>query len=305
MNGDVLLHWMTHLGEGSWSAFRAAVARLTDAESDLAEICLRLRVVLSDFGHADFFVEDSQRWRVLPPALAGLAPPCQAAVLTGGRTPRLTAALLEAGVACGCRVSASNGEDQPARLRLEGSKDALSAAAAAAGVPYVENFAASLCASIRPIAFLVQTACVEGPPTNWTPYSFDLDSLKWSEGLHRRSACEFRPRYGRSRFYFHTKGGQLLRLDRCEGGKRDVVYAAAMIHEVRLADYDAATETLWAPISAPLPELYARAACLCAGGSATFSDGRLVYRNVPHAIAAVLLVAAGQPYPELPHGQPI
>lgn len=305
MKWDVLLHWMTHLGEGSWSSFRAAVAKLADADVD--EICRRLRVAFSDLGHADFFVEDSQRWRVLPPVLAGLPPPAQAAVLTGGCTPPLMAAVLEAAAVRGCRAAAANGGGQPGLLRLEGSKEALQAAASAAGISYVENYAASLTASIKPVALQLDNARVEEPPPNWTAHSFDLDSLTWVEGLRRRSACELRPRYGRSRFYFHKKGGHLLRLERREGGKRDVVYAAAMIRQVRLAVYDPATEVLSVPKSAPLPELYARVACLCAGAPAAFNEneGRLMYRNVPHAIAAVLLVAAGQPYPEPRHGQSV
>jgi hypothetical protein len=319
MKWDVLLHWMTHLGEGSWSSFRAAVAKLADTEADVDEICPRLRVVFSDLGHADFFVDDSQRWRVLPPVLAGLPPPAQTAVLTGGCTPHLAATVLEAAAVHGCRAATANGDGQPGLLRLEGSKEALKAAAAAAGISYVENYAASVSASIKPVALQLHSARVEEPPSNWTVHSFDFGSLGWVEGLRRRSPCEFRPRYGRSKFYFHAncaegpackaprseKGGHLLRLDRCEGGKRDVVYAAAMIREVRLAVYDAAAETLSVPTAAPLPELYARVACLCAGAPATFDEGRLIYRNVPHAIAAVLLVAAGQPYPGPPHGQPV
>ncbi len=305
MSWDVLLHWMTHLGEGSWNSFRGAVAKLSNADADIDEICLRLRIALSDLGHADFFVEDSQRWRVLPPVLAGMPLARQAAVLTGGCTPQLRAAVLDAAAAHGCATHETNGESRPPLLRLDGAPWAVRAAAAAVAVPYVENFAASLCASLKPIALQVQSARVEEAPPNWVSYSFDLDSLTWVKGLRRRSACELRPRYGRSRFYFHTKGGHLLRLDRCEGGKRDVVYAAAMIREVRLAAYDAVAEVLSLPISAPLPEMYARAACLCAASLAEVREGRLVYRNVPQAIAAVLLVAAGQPYPELSHGQPV
>jgi hypothetical protein len=84
-----------------------------------------------------------------------------------------------------------------------------------------------------------------------------------------------------------------------------VVYAAAMVHRVKLAAYDVVTSVLSVPTAVPLPESYARAACLCAGAPAAFDDGQLIYRNVPHTIAAVLLVAAGQPYPELSHGQPV
>ena len=298
MNCDLLLHWMTHIGQGAWSSFRTAVGKLTEARDDVDDICRRLRIALSDLGYADFFVNDSQRWRVLPPVLAGLQPPAEAAVLTGGRTPHLWSTLVDAATDRGCRVIAEERKDQPASLRLEGERSALAKAAADAGVLFVENFAAAAFAAASPIPLQLQAARVEEAPGNWAPYSFDLESRKWVDGLLRRSACEFRPRYGRSRFYVHTKGGRLLRLDRCENGKRDVVYAAAMIRELALADYDGDAGTLAVPASAPLPELFSRAACLCAGGLATFDNGRLIYRNVPRAIAAVLLVAAGQAYPQ-------
>ena len=318
MNWDVLLHWMTHLREGSWGSFRGAVAKLADADADIDDLCRRLRIALSDLGHAGFFVDDSQRWRVLPPVLAGLPPPSEAAVLAGGRTPKLSAALADAAATRGCRVVAEGVEDRPACVRLEGPPNALGSAAADAGLQYIENFAVHLCASIRPIPPQLETARVEEAPGNWSVHSFDIESLKWVEGLRSRSACEFRPRYGRSRFYVHTRRGRLLRLDRREGGKREAVYAAAMIREVPLADYDTSTAMLSVPASAPFPESFARAACLCTGVPAAFNQGRLVYRNVPRDIAAVLLIAAGQPYPEAhqpastavgdagqPHGQPV
>jgi hypothetical protein len=164
MSWDILLHWMTHLGEGSWSSFRAAVAKIAGADADVDELSPRLRVALSDLGCADFFVDDSQRWRVLPPTLAGLPSPTQAAVLTGGCTPQVSAALRDASAAYGCQVVAQNGGSRPNILRLEGPPEAIAAAAAEAGIPYVPNFAATLCASIKPIALQIQAARVEAPP---------------------------------------------------------------------------------------------------------------------------------------------
>jgi hypothetical protein len=234
-------------------------------------------------------------------------------VLTGGRTPSLSAGLTKAAAAHGCHVVIEDGEDRPGCVRIDGGPDGLPAVAAEACIPYVESFAAFLCGSINPIPHLVESAPVEEGPANWSVRSFDFDSFKWVEGLRSRSACEFRSRYGPTRFYLHTRRGRLLRLP-----KRDAVYAAAMLRELALAVYDAATSTLSVPASAPLPELYARAACLCAGTPAMFDRGRLWYRSVPRDVAAVLLVAAGQPYPESqmpgstaartperPHGQPV
>ncbi len=313
MNSDVLLYWMTHLGEGTWDAFRSAVRKLAGADADVANICRKLRIALSDLGYADFFVDDSRRWQVLPPALAGLATPSEAAVLTGGRTPKLSARLAEAAAARGCRILAEGGENQPEVVRVEGPPNVLASAAADAAIPYIENLARTLSASIRPIPSQLETAPVEAAPANWSVRTFDLESLRWVDGLRSRSACEFRSRYGPRRFYLHTRRGRLLRLP-----KRASVYAAAMLREVTLAVYDAATATLSVPVSAPLPESYARAACLCTGAPAMSNQGRLLYRGVPPDVAAVLLVAAGQPYPEpqapgsvaarnaeRPHGQPV
>src|ERR1700685_4168160 len=89
MTWDLLLYWMTHSAEGSWSGFRKAVSEIApnSLPEDQAGLARRLRVTLSDLGHVDFFMEGSQRWRVLPPMLAGLGIDDSAAVLCGSRTP--------------------------------------------------------------------------------------------------------------------------------------------------------------------------------------------------------------------------
>src|SRR5262245_45852931 len=60
LNYDRLLAWMAHLGEGSWMSFRRAVAFFSDhgAEQDAeAALARTARRVLSDLGHAAFFVD--------------------------------------------------------------------------------------------------------------------------------------------------------------------------------------------------------------------------------------------------------
>lgn len=294
MSWDILLHWMTHVEEGSWGGFRSAVAKLVGTDANTSDLRRRLRIALSDLGHADFFVEGSQRWRILPPVLAGLACPPGAAVLAGGRTPRLAAGLADAVAARACRVVIGGDGDRPASIRFEGPQDALAAAAAEVGIPYVSGFAITLCAAIVPVPVQLERAAAEAALANWSVRSFDLDSLRWVEGLRSRSACEFQSRYGRRRFYLHSRGGRLLRLP-----KREAVYASAMLRDLKLAEYDSATVTLSTPAAAPLPEAYSRAACLCAGMPADFDGGRLLYNNVAPDVAAVLLVAAGQPFPGL------
>jgi hypothetical protein len=70
-----------------------------------------------------------------------------------------------------------------------------------------------------------------------------------------------------------------------------------MLNDVRLAEYDPVAKRLSVPHFAPLPELYSRAACLCSGRPARVVDGRITYEEVPSDLAAILIVASGQPYP--------
>lgn len=292
MTWDVLLHWMTHVGEGSWMAFRNAVGRLASADADLDYMCRRLRIILSDLAHVDFFVEGSQRWRVLAPVLGGLPMDGGVAVLAGGRTANLKAALAEAARSRQCRLVEGGAAEGLACVRLEGRPEDLVAAASDAGVPHVTNLAGALCRQIVPVPQQIESAPTEMAPGNWSVRSFDLQALTWVDGLRARSACEFSSRYGERRFYLHIRRGTLLRLS-----KREAVYAAAMIRDVALAEYDAGTATLRTRAAAPLPEAYTRAACLCAGAPAEVDQGRFVFRSVPFETAALLLVAAGQPHP--------
>ena len=294
MNADVVLHWMTHIGEGSWSTFRSAVTKIFGSDADIDALCRQLRVVLSDLGHADFFVNESQHWQILPPVLAGLTTPMGAALLTGGRTPRLADAILGAAAAHGCRVTIQNDEYPISRILVEGTRPALAKLAAEVGIVYVDRFASTNWSAISPVPVQMQNARLEPPPANWSIRSFDFASLTWVEGLQRRSACEYQSRYGPRRFYVHTRHGQLLRLP-----KREAVYAAATLRNANLAAYDSDFRTLSTPAAAPLPESLARAACLCTATPAQFKDGRLLYAGVPWDVASVLLVSAGQPYPQI------
>ena len=53
------------------------------------------------------------------------------------------------------------------------------------------------------------------------------------------------------------------------------------------------------PLFAPLPELYARAACLCSCRPAEVLNKRIVYSDITPEIAALLMVSAGQPHPQV------
>ncbi|MGE3335743.1 MAG: hypothetical protein AB7I36_19020 [Rhodospirillaceae bacterium] len=294
---NLLLYWMSDTGEGSWDRFRIIVSELARSNQDLSQLRRSLRVRLSDFGHANFFVGESSRWQTLPPRVAGLLG-INAALLVGARTPNLLGAIVTAADRHGVGIETEASDGLPDLIRLTGSSDALKACAVAAGVDYADHYARRLAALLDPVPLLLERRRrdTDRAPINWVARSFDLQTREWVDGVAPNSACEFTPRYGRPRYFVSNRRRRLLEI----AGRRDAVYAAAYMRDVPLATYDAATLSFSVPLAAPLPEAYARTACLCSGRPAQVQQGRLVYSGVPPEIGAVLSTALGQPRAVLP-----
>jgi len=292
MNCDLLLTWMTHVGEGPWMSFRKAAEEIEDSDRDPLELCRSLRIGLSDLGYADFFIDGTQQWRMLPPMLGGLAGRENAAALYGGRTPALVEGLRHAAVALGGRIEAEAFQDCPTSFRVIGERQVIAAIADRVGVSYKPHNARQVVESIRPIPSVLEDAAEEAAPLNWKARSFDIGKCEWVDGVLPNAACEFTPTYGHSKYYVRRKSGKLLRMP-----KRESLYAAAMLKGVRLIEYEPNAMKLSVPLFAPMPELYARAACLCACRPAKILNGRFVYREVTPDVATFLMVAAGQPHP--------
>lgn len=290
---EMLLYWMSDAGEGSWDRFRTVVAELARQDRGLTQLQRSLRVRLSDFAHADFFINDSSRWKILPPLAAGLLAPANAAILVGARTPNLVSEVEASAARTGIAVVCETWHDSPAVIRLEGTPSALNACVVGAGIDYADDYAWRLAAALNPIPSLLDRARrdTDHAPINWAPRSFDLHSHEWVDGSRPNTACEFTPGYGRPRYFVSNRRRRLLEV----ASRRNAVYAAAYAQRISLGAYDAATRTLSAPLSAPFPEAYARVACLCSGRRADVRQGRIVYDGVPSEIAAVLLTALGQP----------
>lgn len=290
---NMLLYWMSNMGEGSWDRFRNVVAELAGRDGDLSQLRRSLRVRLSDFAHVDFFIADSSRWNTLPPLVAGLVEPASAALLIGARTPRLVSDVQAAAARTGVVFSCEVWDGSPAIIRLEGPSSALTACAVASGIDYADNYAWRLAGALSQIPSLLERPRrdTDQAPINWTPRSYDLHSREWVDGSLPNAACQFTPRYGRPRYFVSNRRRRLLEV----ASRRDVVYAAAYSRGISLAAYDPATRTLSVPVSAPLPEAFARVACLCSGRRADVRQGRIAYEGVPRDIGAVLLTALGQP----------
>ena len=290
---NMLLYWMSDTGEGSWDRFRNVVTELANDGLDLGQLRRTLRVMLSDFRHVDFFIGTSSRWETLPPMAAGLMDPIDAALLIGARTPKLVADVRAVAVEHDVDMTDERLDDSPDVIRLTGPAEALNACAVAAGIDYADNYARRLAAMLNPIPLLLDRPRrdTDHTPVNWTRRSYNLQSCEWVDGTLPNSACEFTPRYGRPRYFVSNRRRRLLEV----ASRRDAVYAAAYAKGVSLAVYDPVAGTLSVPLSAPLPEAYARVACLSSGRRADVTQGRIVYSGVRPEIGAVLVTALGQP----------
>jgi len=294
MDCDLLLSWMTHVEEGTWATFRNSVQALAETDANVSRVSRVIRITLSDLGFANFFIDGTQRWKILPPVIGGLAGKKSVAGVFGGRTPILVESLKTAAEKLGCEILSETPHNSPVLFRVEGDISELAAIANEAGILFETNLAGVVAQILNPIPEGLEYAPVKPAPLNWKVQSFDFDTGTWVEGLRSHTACEYTPRYGLPRYFVHVKRGKLLEIS-----KRESLYAAAMLKGIELIDYEPPNRRLSVPLFAPLPDLYSRVACLCSGNLATIVNDRLIYDDVPLELAALIMVAAGQRHPNV------
>ena len=293
MNGDMLVSWMTHVEEGSWTTFRNSLAQLAGKDANVTSLSSQLRVWLSDFGIADFFIDGSQRWRILKPCLGCLQEQRTRAILIGGRTPRLIEALRNAAEKNGCELHVDNAPNYPSSIYVSGEGSAIESIARSVGIAFHSDLAMTLAGKLLPIQVELESAEREPAPRNWTRKTFDFELRQWIDTLLPNSPCEFTPRLGHSKFLLHRRHGRFVRIS-----KRESIYAAAFLKGIRLIEYDVASKRLAVPTFAPLPDKYSRAVSLCSGRHAEIVGGRFEYVDVPLELARFISIAAGQSAPE-------
>lgn len=294
MNGDALLHWLSHLGEGSWSKFRSAISETTASDRDADQRRRSLMSRLSELSHVDFFIENSQRWRVARPVLTGLCGAEGMAVLCGARSPNIIALLKAAAEKHGCRFEVHPVPYLPSRVEVTGTHEQLEAAAKACRISFKPKFAIRLCRELAPIGSFFGQSVDE--PINWQVRSFNLQSCSWVAEKLPNAARVYTSSFGQNRYFICDQENRLT----AAPTKREAIYASAALQNAALAAYDAQQQTLTMPATALLPAAYMRVACLCSGEPSNIQGRRVVFKKVPPAVAAVLLVLAGQRHPGVP-----
>lgn len=298
MNADLILYWMSHLGEGSWSRLVEAIKELAGDE-DQDRVRRKLRVSLSDSGHVDF-LPDSRRWRVRRPVLAGLMAKEDTTMLCGGRTPALIESLRQAAKKTGCAIFEETIPDRPSHILIRGTRQALLEVESLTGIQFIPDYSFHALASAVPVSKTYQEAVQEKGTLNWCVSVFEFDSLRWVRFSERLSSqdtlpclapLEFKSDY-ETKYCVTDKQGIPRRLSR-----REAVYAAASLRRRPLIQYASQQRLLSTPLQAPLPEPYTRAFCLSSGESAKIDSVRLVYNGIPPALAATVMTLAGQQHP--------
>ena len=291
MDANKLLHWMSHLGEGSWDSFRKAVEDLSVADGNTStRDAVQMRFRFSELGDIDFFPEKRRRWQIVPPLLAHFPERQGEAVLCGGRTPALMASLNAAADAWACSLEQESREELPDRICIRGEPDALTALAAAARIQCEPDLAADLSRRIVPIHSQLAAAPTEDLMIRWQRKYFDLRTQRWVDEPLLRTACECVSQYGRRATYVQVSRKRTVRMP-----KREALYAAASLSGIALARYDVETQCLSAPMHAPMPDSCARLACISSGSVGALDNFRVHYSPIPPRIAEIILAALGQP----------
>jgi hypothetical protein len=289
-NWDLLLEWMTHIGSGAWEAFREAVAELGTDDAEEQVIVRRLRITLSDLGHADFFVGGSRHWRVLRPALIALSDGSEH-LFAGGRTRLLTERLCEASAPY-ATVKVTESIPGLSRVHVTGDPKFLSDVAESIGIEYVAAAATTIAVRSPSIRSVLSASGPSLEPINWSVLSLSFQDRRWVSETLKRTVREYSNRHGVRRYLVHAGKDGLREIE-----KRASVYCAALLRGARIVRYSREARRLSVPRWAPLPHIYARAACLASGQLGVVDGDDIHFENVDPYIASMLLVGLGQGFP--------
>lgn len=290
---DLLLEWMTHVGSGAWGTFREAVAELESDNGTLDEqqaLLRTLRIALSDLGHVDFFVGGSRRWQVLRPALVGLAGSTEY-LLVGGRT-RLLMDRICTTLASRATVTVAEIIPGLSRVHVVGTPSVLAAAATVAGVEHIPDAAVQLSAGLPSIRSLLEAGKPADEPINWSVRSWSFEDERWVNDRLKRTVREYSNRHSVRRYIVHAGKDDLREIE-----KRASFYCAAMVRGVRIIRYSHKDRSLRVPLWAPLPEVYARAACLASGQLGAVNGSDILFENVDPSVASTISIRLGQGFP--------
>lgn len=296
----LLLAYLSELGSGSWTKFRAALDAVSGDENERMP-SVRARS-LSALGHVEFAFYGDLRWVACPPVLAWLPRREEpTAVLCGARTARLVDRLRTQASEIGLAIKecAQPGGEGPAAFFLEApNREAGEELARLASLPSQGNPAGLLARCLPSIDGYARLAREVPGPSGYEIEVFDAVQLRWSEIPEAGDDGLYRYKYYRPEYRLRT-GGRDLKVTREAG-----VYLLLRREQRKILRYDPAKGELVVPAAAPLPDLHARAATLCSGLLPAFERRDSVpchlHSGVPAGIAFAIIEKLDQDMEERP-----
>jgi hypothetical protein len=285
----LLLAYLSELGSGSWTKFRAALDTAAGEEGERMP-SVRARA-LADLGHAEFAFYGDLRWAVCPSALAWLPRREEpTAVLCGARTERLVDRLRERAAEATLKLEERDqpGGEGPVSLFFKtADREALEELARLDGLDVQYNAAGLLAGCLPSLDGYARLHREVPGPSGYEIEAFDPARLCWSEVPEATGDGLYRYKYYRPEYRLRT-GGRDLKVSRETG-----IYLLLSQERRRVLHYDPARRELVVPAAAPLPDLHARAATLCSGLLPAFErrDGLpcRLYGEVPAGIALAII----------------
>jgi hypothetical protein len=292
MDYNTLLAYLSELGSGNWSTFRAALDFLAVDEEELYP-SVKARH-LSTLGHVEFSFFGDLKWTVCPPTLAWLPYRDKlVATLCGGRTQRLVDTVFSKTSELGLQIEVRKQAEGPDAIFVATPSRRIGENLAEAVGLASEHDAAKRIARCLPSLDGYLELCVESPePSGYTIRAFDTDALDWVEVRQAASDGLYRYEYYRPEYRLKTEG-RCLRTSRESG-----IYLLLGRMRRSVLHYDRDEKKLSVPVRAPMPVLFARAATLSSGLLPRFLWNEKVptrvYRAIPEEIADWILSRLGQ-----------
>lgn len=288
-SANLVFDGLCYLGGGTWRRLQD----LAGAGGRAPLAAQRLGAALAALGHIDVSLDPRLRsplsWVAAPPVLSFT--PSGTAVLAGFRNGPLLEALERRLAAAGGILSAIDQEDAPdaviwTKLTPDAARSVLKGLADVHGRPVevAERFTAAAAAHAPAVSVLAAAMPDIRLSAPQNLQRFDPGSGAWRAAKAIEGQGAYRGDYGGRRYIYAGADGEQR-----EGSFPLVKLLAAKGAGLKLHGYDPASETFQAVLGCEPPGLFQRALIASSGRMPERAGGRLLYRGVTAADAAVIL----------------
>lgn len=281
MNGNLLLLYLSELGNGRWTQFADALKTLS-ATWGRSTHARHLQML----AHVEFdFLSDPIRWSVSPPTLAWLPrrDNNHRAVLCGQRTEPLLAKLQQSATDLGCQIEINPQENNPDAVFII-AKDSyqLDAIADQTEIASEPKSAARIAQCLPHLDDYLALCPLKDEPHGYGIKEFDLTEKKWHEVERTSATGLFEYDCVEGRQYRLKIDGKCRQLPRNTG-----IYALMHHYHLPVLQYDVDSHEMIVPRYANFPALFARAAVLCSGKLPYYDyvNKQYRYQDVTTAVA--------------------